>query len=137
MIKITFKTMDKDKKVLKKNKVVEYNPEEETALDMYVEFNKYIFPVMTVNEESNVDGIGYIDEVGSLFVQYKCMAKSVEGFELGMRPEPFGYFYHDVHKLVYNNLVKAKNKAKFINEKIKTNYMYHREPIGLDLVDLR
>ena len=128
--------MDKDKKVLKKNKVVEYNPEEETALDMYVEMNKYIFPVMTVNENSNVDGIGYIKENNTLFVQYKCMAKSVEGFELGMRPEPIGYFYHDVHKLVYNNLVKAKNKAKFINEKIKKNYMYHREPIGLDLVDL-
>ena len=129
--------MDKDKKILKKNKVVEYNPEEEKALDMYVEMNKYIFPIMTVNENSNVDGIGYIKETGTLFVQYKCMAKSVEGFELGMRPEPIGYFYHDVHKLVYNNLVKAKNKAKFINEKIKKNYMYHREPIGLDLVDLR
>ena len=129
--------MDKDKKILKKNKVVEYNPEEETALDMYVEMNKYIFPIMTVNENSNVDGIGYIKETGTLFVQYKCMAKSVEGFELGMRSEPIGYFYHDVHKLVYNNLVKAKNKAKFINEKIKKNYMYHREPIGLDLVDLK
>ena len=129
--------MDKDKKILKKNKVVEYNPDEEKALDMYVEMNKYIFPIMTVNENSNVDGIGYIKETGTLFVQYKCMAKSVEGFELGMRPEPIGYFYHDVHKLVYNNLVKAKNKAKFINEKIKKNYMYHREPIGLDLVDLR
>lgn len=129
--------MDKDKKILKKNKVVEYNPEEEKALDMYVEMNKYIFPIMTVNENSNVDGIGYIKETGMLFVQYKCMVKSVEGFELGMRPEPIGYFYHDVHKLVYNNLVKAKNKAKFINEKIKKNYMYHREPIGLDLVDLR
>ena len=129
--------MDKDKKILKKNKVVEYNPEEEKALDMYVEMNKYIFPIMTVNENSNVDGIGYIKETGTLFVQYKCMAKSVEGFELGMRPEPIGYFYHDVPKLIYNNLVKAKNKAKFINEKIKKNYMYHREPIGLDLVDLR
>jgi len=128
--------MDKNKKILKKNKVVDYNPEEETALDMYVELNKYIFSIMTINEESNVDGIGYIPQRGMLFVQYKCMAKSVEGFELGMRPEPFGYFYHDVHKLVYNNLVKAKNKAKFINEHIKTNYMYHREPIGLDLINM-
>ena len=129
--------MDKDKKILKKNKVVEYNPEEETALDMYVEMNRHIFPIMTVNENSNVDGIGYIKETGMLFVQYKHMVKSVEGFELGMRPEPFGYFYHDVHKLVYNNLVKSKNKAKFINEYIKKNYMYHREPIGLDLIDLK
>lgn len=129
--------MDKDKKILKKNKVVEYKPEEETALDMYIEMNKYIFPIMTINEDSNVDGIGYIPQRGMLFVQYKCMVKSVEGFELGVRPEPFGYFYHDVHKLVYNNLVKSKNKAKFINDHIKKNYMYHREPVGLDLVDLR
>jgi hypothetical protein len=136
-MKIIFKSMDKNKKILKKNKVVEYNPEDETPLDMYTELNKYIFPIMTINEESNVDSIGYIPQRGILFVQYKRMIKSVEGFELGMRPEPIGYFYHDVHKLVYNNLVKAKNKAKFINEKIKKNYMYHREPIGLDLVDLR
>lgn len=129
--------MDKDKKVLKKNKVVEYTPEQETATNIYAEINKHIFPIMTVNENSNVDGIGYIDDSGILFVQYKSMTKSVEGFELGERPEPFGYFYHDVHKLVYNNLVKAKNKAKFINDHIKTNYMYHREPVGLDLVDLR
>lgn len=129
--------MDKDKKLLKKNKVVEYTPEQETALDMYIEMNSFMFPIMTVNENSNVDSIGYIKETGTLFVQYKSMVKSVEGFELGVRPEPFGYFYHDVHKLVYNNLMKAKNKAKFINDHIKTNYMYHREPVGLDLVDLR
>ena len=136
-MKIVFKSMDKEKRILKKNKVVDYNPEEETALDYYVEFNKYIFPIMNIDEESNVDGIGYIWQTGELFVQYKEMKYSVEGFELGIRPEPFGYFYHDVHKLVYNNLIKAKNKAKFINDHIKTNYMYHREPIGLDLVDLR
>ena len=129
--------MDKNNKIVKKNKVVEYNPNEEKVLeDIKVELNKYIFPIIKVDEESNVDGIGYVKETGMLFVQYKCMVKSVEGFELGVRPEPLGYFYHDVHKLVYNNLVKAKNKAKFINEKIKKNYMYHREPIGLDLVDL-
>jgi hypothetical protein len=137
MTKIIFESMDKDKKLLKKNKVVEYTPEQETALDMYVEMNRFMFPIMTVNENSNVDSIGYIKESGTLFVQYKSMVKSVEGFELGMRPEPFGYFYHDVHKLVYNNLVKAKNKAKFINDHIKKNYMYHREPVGLDLIDLR
>jgi len=138
MVKIVFKSMDKNKKkILSKNKVVEYNPEEETLLNIQIEPDKHIIPIKTINEDSNVIGIGYVKETGTLFVQYKCMVKSVEGFELGLRPEPFGYFYHDVHKLVYNNLVKAKNKAKFINEHIKTNYMYHREPIGLDLVDLR
>ena len=136
-MKIVFKSMDKEKKILKKNKVVNYEPSEETPLDIYVEYNKYMFPIMTINEESNVDGIGYIWQTGELFVQYKEMKYSVEGFELGLRPEPFGYFYHDVHKLVYNNLIKAKNKAKFINDHIKTNYMYHREPIGLDLIDLQ
>ena len=136
-MKIVFKSMDKDKKFLNENNVVEYKLENETPTNIIVESNKYIFPLMTINEDSNLDCIGYIKEKNILFIQYKEMKKSVEGFELGMRPEPFGYFYHDVHKLVYNNLVKAKNKAKFINEKIKTNYMYHREPIGLDLVDLR
>ena len=121
--------MDKDKKILKKNKVVEYNPEEEKALDMYVEMNKYIFPIMTVNENSNVDGIGYIKENNTLFVQYKCMAKSVEGFELGMRPEPIGYFYHDVPVHMFEYLMHAENKGQYINNLIKKNYEFHLEPI--------
>ena len=121
--------MDKDKKILKKNKVVEYNPDEETVTGMHAELNKYIFPMITINEESNVNRIGYIDEMERLFIQYKCMTKSIEGFELGVRPEPFGYFYHNVHKSLYNDLIKSKNKAKFINEYIKKNYMFHRERI--------
>lgn len=137
-MKIVFKSMDKkDKKFLDNKSVVNYNPDEEVALDIKINPNKYIFPIMTINEDSNIDGIGYIKEENMLFVQYKVMKKSVEGFELGMRPEPFGYFYHDVHELVYANLLNAKNKVKFINDHIKNNYMFHREPIGLDLYSFK
>lgn len=122
--------MDKNKKkILSKNKVVEYNPEEETLLNIQIEPDKHVIPIKTINEDSNVIGIGYVKETGTLYIQYQCMHKSVEGIELGMRPEPFGYFYHDVHKSVYNSLMKSKNKAKFINDNIKTNYIYHRELI--------
>ena len=134
-MKIVFKNMDKnkDKKVLNEKNVVEYKPENETPTDILVECNKYIFPLMTIDEDSNLDSIGYIKQNNVLFVQYKEMKKSVEGFELGMRPEPIGYFYHDVHELVYANLIQSKNKAKFIKDHIQKNYMFHREPIGLDL----
>lgn len=132
-MKIVFKSMDKDKKFLNENNVVEYKLENETPTNIIVESNKYIFPLMTINEDSNLDCIGYIKEKNILFIQYKEMKKSVEGFELGMRPEPIGYFYHDVHELVYANLIKSENKTKFIKDHILKNYMFHREPVGVDI----
>ena len=132
-MKIIFKSMDKDKKILNEKNVVEYKFENETPMNMVAECNKYIFPIISVNENSNLDSIGYIKEKNILFIQYKEMKKSVEGFELGMRPEQFGYFYHDVHELVYNNLINSKNKTKFIKDYIQKKYMFHREPIGVEI----
>ena len=124
----------KDKKIKKEKEVVVYKPEEEEKLDLWVEANKWFIPMKEINEDSNVAYIGYCEETQSLVVQYKVMKYDVQGYELGLRPEPIGYWYHDVHKLVFNNLLKAKSKSDFINKYIKTNYMYHREAIGVDLV---
>lgn len=124
----------KDKKIKKEKEVVVYKPEEEEKLDLWVEANKWFIPMKEINEDSNVAYIGYCEETQSLIVQYKVMKYDVQGYELGLKPEPIGYWYHDVHKLVFNNLLKAKSKSDFINKYIKTNYMYHREAIGVDLV---
>lgn len=119
----------------KEDEVVVYKPEEEVYLDMWVEANKWFIPMKEINEDSNVAYIGYCEESQSLVVQYKCMKYDVQGYELGVRPEPLGYWYHNVHKLVYNNLLNTKmKKVDFINKYIKENYMYHREAIGVDLV---
>ena len=125
----------KETKVLKKEKeVVVYKPEDETLTNFWAEANRWFIPMKEINEDSNVAYIGYCNETNSLVVQYKVMKYDVQGYELGVRPEPFGYWYHDVHKLVFNNLLKAKSKSDFINKYIKENYMYHREAIGVDLV---
>lgn len=136
-MKIVFKSMNKKDNIVNKSKVVEYDLNNETPLDIKVEGNKNIFPIMTINDGTNLDGIGYIDDKNILFIQYKEMKKSVEGIELGMRPEPIGYFYHDVNKSVYNTLIKSNNKVKFIKDYIQKNYMFHREPIGLDLYSFK
>ena len=125
--------MKEDKNLKKESEVVNYDPKQETYLDVWVEANKYFIPLMKVEEDSNIAYIGYCEETQSLVIQYKVMKYSVEGFELGLRPEPFGYWYHDVHKLVFNNLMNSKSKVDFINNHIKENYMYHREAIGVEL----
>ena len=119
---------------LKKEKdVVVYKPDQEVYLDMWVEANRWFIPMKEINEDSNVAYIGYCNETSSLVVQYKVMKYDVQGYELGVRPEPIGYWYHDVHKLVFNNLMNSKSKVDFINNHIKENYMYHREAIGVEL----
>lgn len=125
--------MDKEKNLKKENEIVNYDPSQETYLDVWVEANKWFIPLAKVEEDSNVAYIGYCEQTHCLVVQYKIMKYSVEGFELGLRPEPFGYWYHDVHKLVFNNLMNSKSKVDFINNHIKENYMYHREAIGVEL----
>ena len=125
----------KETKVLKKEKdVVVYKPEDETLTNFWAEANRWFIPMKEINEDSNVAYIGYCEEHECLVVQYKVMKYDVQGYELGVRPEPFGYWYHNVHKLVFNNLLKSKSKSDFINKYIKENYMYHREAIGVELV---
>ena len=135
-IKVNFKSKMKETKVLKKEKdVVVYKPEDETLTNFWAEANRWFIPMKEINEDSNVAYIGYCEESQSLVVQYKCMKYDVQGYELGVRPEPLGYWYHNVHKLVYNNLLNTKmKKVDFINQYIKENYIYHREAIGVELV---
>ena len=123
-MKITF--MSKKKK---ENKIITYNPDKERVLDITVDPNKYIFPVMRVNEEnSNVAWIGYIKESNQLFIQYKTLTKSVDGYDIGIKDEPIGYFYHNVPEEIYNNLVKSKSKSNYINNVINKNFnFFHRE----------
>lgn len=125
-MKITF--MSKKKK---ENKIITYEPDKETVLDIMVEPNKYIFPVMKVDEEnSNVSWIGYIKESNQLFIQYKTLTKSVDGYDIGIKDEPIGYFYHEVPEEIYNNLVKSKSKSNYINNVINKNFnFFHREII--------
>ena len=113
----------------KENKIITYNPDKETVLDVMVDPNKYIFPVMRVNEEnSNVAWIGYIKESNQLFIQYKTLTKSVDGYDVGIKDEPIGYFYHDVPEEIYNNLMKSKSKSNYINNVINKNFnFFHRE----------
>ena len=125
--------MKKDKNIKKETEVVNYDLSQEQQTGLLVECNKFFIPMAKVDEDSNVSYIGYCNETECLVVQYKEMKYSVEGFELGLRDEPIGYWYHGVHKLVFNNLMESKSKSDFINTYIKENYMYHREAIGVDL----
>ena len=110
-MKITF--MSKKKK---ENKIITHEPDKETGLDITVEPNKYIFPVMKVDEEnSNVSWIGYIKESNQLFIQYKILTKSVDGYDVELKDEPIGYFYHEVPEEIYNNLVKNDFPIYFNN----------------------
>lgn len=117
------------------DEVVVYKPDQEIYTNQWVEANRWFIPMKEINEDSNVAYIGYCEETQCLVVQYKVMKYDVQGYELGLRPEPFGYWYHGVHKLVFNNLLETDmKKSDFINKYIKENYMYHREAIGVDLV---
>ena len=113
----------------KENKIITYNPDKETILDITVEPNKYIFPIMRVDEEdSNVAWIGYIKESSQLFIQYKSVVQTPDGYDIGIKEEPIGYFYHDVSEEIYNNLVNSKSKSNYINNVINKNFnFFHRE----------
>lgn len=122
------KFMSKKKK---DSKVVTYNPENEITLDVMATPNKYIFPMKKVDEEdSNVAWIGYIEQSQQLFIQYKVMKKTPDGYDIGLRDEPIGYYYHDVPKNIFDNLLIARSKGQYINNIIKKNFpVYHREYI--------
>lgn len=120
------KFMSKKKK---ENKVITYNTEKEIQLNIIAEPNKYIFPIMRVDEEdSNVAWIGYIKESRQLFIQYKSVVQTPDGYDIGIKEEPIGYFYHDVSEEIYNNLVNSKSKSNYINNVINKNFnFFHRE----------
>ena len=116
----------------KENKVITYNTEKEIQLNIIAEPNKYIFPIMRVDEKnSNVAWIGYIKESSQLFIQYKSVVQTPDGYDIGIKEEPIGYFYHDVSEEIYNNLVNSKSKSNYINNVINKNFnFFHREFIN-------
>lgn len=59
-------------------------------------------------KSSNVVSVGY--ENNTLYVQYKS----------GM------YSYSNVDKTVYENLLKAESKGKFMNSEVKNKYSYKK-----------
>ena len=68
--------MKEDKNLKNENEVVNYDPSQETYLDVWVEANKYFIPLAKVDEDSNVAYIGYCEENHSLVIQYKVMKYS-------------------------------------------------------------
>lgn len=128
-MKIIFKSKDMKKKKDKKN-IVDYDYENIKVIEGVVaEPNKYIFGMHKIEENSNVAWIGYISETNQLFIQYKEMRKTTDGYDIGMREQHFGYFYHDVPVHIFDYLMHAENKGQYINNFIKKNYEFHLEPI--------
>jgi len=136
-MRVVFEMSSKNSdKAIAEDELVLYDPSSEVEIDGNVESNHHIIPMMRVHEESNVYEIGYCEETSTLVIRYKEVMYSVEGFSLGEDAQPFGYFYHDVPKLVFSALAGSSKKSDFINNRIKQRYAFHREPIGLDLVQL-
>lgn len=127
-MKIIFKSKDMKKK--KDNNIVDNNKEKIKIVEGKIALpNQYIFGMHKVEEDSNVAWIGYIKEDNKLFIQYKEMRKTPDGYDIGFREEPFGYFYHDIDSNIYEYLMNSENKGKYINKNIKNKYEFHLEPM--------
>ena len=62
-------------------------------------------------ESSNISAVGYDMSFGSLIVEYKSGTK---------------YQYKNVPYEVYENLLKAESKGRFVNENVKGKFEYGR-----------
>lgn len=62
-------------------------------------------------ESSNISAVGYDMNFGSLIVEYKS----------GMK-----YQYKNVPYELYENLLKAESKGRFVNENVKGKFEYNR-----------
>ena len=127
---INFISKKKDMtKKLKEKDIVDFSNNEIKVIGNLVKSNEYIFPMKKIDENSNIAYIGFINQSNTLFIQFKHIKKSVEGIELGVRPEPFGYYYHNVSENLYKKLLESNSKVDFFNKNIKSNYEFHLEPI--------
>lgn len=126
-MKIVFKNMER--KLLKEKEVIYHDPTKEQYItNIMVKPVDKIVPLYTI-AQGNMIYAGYIPEDNRMIVQFTAMRKSVEGFELGIYPEPFDYVYDGVEQKVWDNFLKAKNKINFFEDNIKGNYFYHREEV--------
>ena len=62
-------------------------------------------------ESSNINAVGYDMSFGSLIVEYKSGSK---------------YQYKNVPYELYENLLKAESKGRFVNENVKSKFEYNR-----------
>ena len=62
-------------------------------------------------ESSNINAVGYDTSFGGLVVEYKNGNK---------------YMYEKVPMEVYENLLKAESKGRFINESVKGKFEYKK-----------
>lgn len=62
-------------------------------------------------ESSNISAVGYDMNFGSLIVEYKSGNK---------------YQYKNVPYELYENLLKAESKGRFVNENVKGKFEYNR-----------
>lgn len=127
---INFVSKKKDmKKKIKEKDIVDYTNDKMKVLGNLSRGNEFLFPMKEINDNSNIAYIGYIHQTNTFYIQFKKVRKTVEGIELSIRPELFGYYYHDVPEQIYKKLLESKSKVKFFNENIKKNYEFHLEPI--------
>ncbi len=114
-------------KILKQNEVVYLDDEE--AVDGVTATQLIDIVPFKVIDTSNIYEVGYSDNKNMLVVHFKTLQKTVEGFELDVRPEPIIYIYHDVDRQMFYNFLEAENKVQFFNDNIKSRYCYHKEEI--------
>jgi hypothetical protein len=69
-------------------------------------------PEMTYVDSTNVEAIGYDEVAQELYVQF---------LGSGM------YVYYDVPQEVYDELINAPSKGRFLNEAIKNVYQFTRQ----------
>ena len=62
-------------------------------------------------ESSNINAVGYDTSFGGLVVEYKNGNK---------------YMYEKVPMEVYDNLMKADSKGRFVNENVKGKFEYKK-----------
>ena len=67
--------------------------------------------IMVKVESSNISAVGYDTSFGSLIVEYKSGNK---------------YQYKNVPYELYENLLKAESKGRFMNENVKGRFEYDR-----------
>lgn len=113
----------------KENEIILHSPDKEEIVEgLVAKAVDKIVPLVTINE-ANIYSCGYIPEDNRMILWFKSMRKSVEGFNLGIHPEPFDYVFDGIPQNVYDAFLNAKNKVKFYEENIRGNYLYHREEV--------
>lgn len=113
-----------------KKKVVEFVPDKEHIVEgIAVKPLDMIVPLKVVNE-GNIYEYGYVPDEKRFLIHLQSMKRTSDGYEIGVRPEPFFYLYDGIDENVYKTFDTASDKVKVFNDTIKKNYIFHREMCG-------